>query len=270
MSSPDLWSEIRDKIESSLARLAEPWSPDLDEDDPEPPPPENLADIRAKLMDCRRCALHEKKKRLVFGSGWDHADLLVIGEAPGREEDLAGEPFVGRSGEMLDKMLTRVIGLPRERVYVLNVCKCRPPENRDPNKDEILACIPFLQQQIRAVHPKVILLMGTVALKALFPDEDGGIKRARGTWLNYEGIPLMPTYHPAYLLRKEEDKPKARSDLLEVKLRYDQLEGFRPQPEASPVFLDTEEDREEITEEEPILPQDDYFEAPEEEDDLDG
>lgn len=190
------------------------------------PRSERLARVRDELGDCRRCNLCRERKKIVFGVGDPEADLVVLGEAPGEQEDLKGEPFVGPAGQMLDKMLEHVLGLKREQVYILNVVKCRPPKNRNPHPDEVEACRPFLEGQLAAIGPKVVLLLGTVALKALFGAE-AGIMRARGRWHEYGGIPVMPTFHPAYLLRKPEDKRLTFDDLKVLRRRYDEAGGKR-------------------------------------------
>ena len=160
---------------------------------------------------------------MVFGVGDPAARLVVIGEAPGAREDALGEPFVGRAGEMLAKMLENVLGLPRSRVYILNVVKCRPPDNRDPQPDEIEACVPFLRRQIESIDPAVMLVVGRVAAQTLLETQQG-IRTLRGTWKRYQGrIPMMATFHPAYLLRQPADKRKTLEDLLAVKARLDEL-----------------------------------------------
>lgn len=183
-------------------------------------PSERLAQVVAELGDCRRCALCSDRTRLVFGSGNPRADLVIVGEAPGFQEDQSGEPFVGPAGEMLDKMLQHVLGRARSEVYIVNVVKCRPPNNRDPAPAEIAACRPFLEQQIDAIRPKVILALGSVAWKAL-SGQTVGIQRARGNWSTYQGIPLMPTFHPAYLLRVPEEKRHTFADLKAVRARLE-------------------------------------------------
>lgn len=190
-------------------------------------PADGLARVRADLGDCRRCALASGRTQLVFGVGDPDADLVVIGEAPGYHEDQQGEPFVGPAGQMLDKMLENVLGLSRQRhVYILNMVKCRPPKNRDPLPDEVEACRPFLEGQLQALRPKLILVLGRVALQALFR-ANLSISRERGQWRDYQGIPVMPTFHPAYLLRKPEDKRLTFADLKALRARYDTLGGGR-------------------------------------------
>src|SRR5262249_32921746 len=142
--------------------------------------------VRDDLGDCRRCGLCQERRTIVYGVGSPDADLVVVGEAPGYEEDQRGEPFVGPAGQMLDKMLENVLGLRRDQVYIANIVKCRPPGNRTPLPDEVERCRPFLERQIEAIGPKVLLLLGTVALKSLLRT-DAGIMRCRGTWRDYRG-----------------------------------------------------------------------------------
>jgi len=185
-----------------------------------------LGKIREELGDCERCSLSQGRRKIVFGSGNPDADLLIVGEGPGAQEDLQGIPFVGAAGEMLGKMLAHVLGLSRESVYILNVVKCRPNNNRKPTQDEIEACRPFLLQQIEAVNPKVILALGTTAAQALL-QTDRGVTALRGAWVNVEGRAVMPTFHPAYLLRKPEHKALVFKDLKALRVRYDELGGQR-------------------------------------------
>ena len=142
---------------------------------------------------------------------------MFIGEGPGRDEDLQGRPFVGRAGQLLDKMIA-AIGLQRQQVYIGNIVKCRPPNNRTPLPDEVEACINYIKWQIYLIHPKIIVLLGATAAHALLGD-NRGIMRLRGQWLSYQGIPVMPTFHPAFLLRQEEAKRDAWHDLQEVMAR---------------------------------------------------
>lgn len=165
------------------------------------PPDERLIRIREDLGACERCILCRERKNIVFGEGNPSADIVIIGEAPGAEEDEQGKPFVGASGKKLEAMLENVLGLNRQQVYILNVVKCRPPNNRNPNEHELESCLPFLHRQIQSISPRLILLLGTVALKSLFGTSQG-ITRNRGKWLSYHGIPVMPTFHPAYLLHQ--------------------------------------------------------------------
>ncbi len=163
-------------------------------------PPQTLESLRAFIGECTRCRLHRGRNHLVFGEGNPNARLVFVGEGPGREEDLVGRPFVGEAGKLLTRIIEGGMRLTRKDVYICNVVKCRPPGNRDPEKDEIAACRPFLEQQIRLIRPEVICILGRVAGRALL----GGnfkISKERGAWRSYLDIPVMPTYHPAYLLR---------------------------------------------------------------------
>jgi DNA polymerase len=167
--------------------------------------------IREEIGECTRCKLAPGRTRLVFGVGNPRAELLFVGEGPGADEDRQGEPFVGRAGQLLTKMI-EAMGYRREEVYIANVVKCRPPENRNPEPDEMDACEPFLRAQIRAVGPKAIVALGKIAAQTLLRDPTP-ISRLRGRWATYEGVRLMPTFHPAYLLRSPEEKKKAWEDL---------------------------------------------------------
>lgn len=190
-----------------------------------------LRRVRDELGDCRRCPLCQRRNSIVFGVGNPAADLVVVGEGPGEQEDKQGEPFVGPAGQMLDKMLENVIGLNRSQVYILNIVKCRPPGNRNPTPEEVEACRPFLEGQLAALQPKVMLVLGSVAYKALMRT-NRGVTGARGRWHVYrEGereVPVMPTFHPAYLLRQPQDKRKTFEDLKAVNERYDREGGRRP------------------------------------------
>jgi DNA polymerase len=190
---------------------------------------EGLRRIREDLGDCRRCGLCQGRRNIVFGVGSPQTDLVIVGEGPGHDEDLKGEPFVGPAGQMLDKMLENVLGLARPEVYILNVVKCRPPQNRNPLPDEIAACRPFMERQIEALAPKVLLVLGTIALKSLL-GTDAGIMKNRGVWQTWRSIPVMPTFHPAYLLRNPDDKRKTFGDLKLLRERYDALGGRREPP----------------------------------------
>lgn len=161
----------------------------------------SLDEVRAHLGDCQRCALAGGRNTIVFGDGDPQADLMFIGEGPGEQEDRRGLPFVGRAGELLTQMIEKGIGLARSDVYICNIVKCRPPGNRNPLPPEVGACRPFLQGQIAAVAPKVIITLGKPAASLLL-GRDVAITRVRGTWQDYQGIPLMPTLHPAYVLRQ--------------------------------------------------------------------
>jgi len=187
---------------------------------------ERLVGVRRDLGECTRCRLCEQRKKVVFGMGHPNADLVVLGEGPGANEDQQGLPFVGAAGEMLDKMLERVLLLKRNQVYILNVVKCRPPRNRNPEPDEVEACSPFLRKQLEAIRPKVILALGSPAVKTLL-GTTRGITQMRGTWHLWDNVPVMPTFHPAYLLRQPQDKRYTFDDLKAAKARYDDLGGMR-------------------------------------------
>ncbi|MDF1564975.1 MAG: uracil-DNA glycosylase [Deltaproteobacteria bacterium] len=179
---------------------------------------EALRAIRERLGDCERCGLHAGRRNLVFGVGNPAADLVFVGEGPGAEEDRRGEPFVGRAGELLTKMI-EAMGYSREQVYICNVVKCRPPGNRDPEPAEVAACEPFLKEQLAALQPKVIVGLGRFAVQSLLGDYQARITRVRGRWATYAGVPLMPTLHPAYLLRNPAAKREAWQDLQAVMKR---------------------------------------------------
>ncbi|MBW2609334.1 MAG: uracil-DNA glycosylase [Deltaproteobacteria bacterium] len=159
-----------------------------------------LDDLRRSVEGCKRCKLWNSRTRLVFGEGAPHSRLVFVGEGPGREEDLAGRPFVGEAGKLLTRIIEKGMGLKREEVYICNVVKCRPPNNRDPERDEIETCIPFLKQQIKIIRPEVICTLGRIAGQQLL-GRDFKITRERGVWHSFMDIPVMPTFHPAYILR---------------------------------------------------------------------
>ena len=160
----------------------------------------SLESLRQSIGECQQCKLGKTRANIVFGEGPPGARLVFVGEAPGREEDIAGKPFVGEAGKLLTRIIENGMGLKREDVYICNVLKCRPPKNRDPEKDEIKTCIPFLKEQIRIIRPEVICVLGRVAGRVLLGG-DFKITQERGKWRSYMDIPLMPTYHPAYIVR---------------------------------------------------------------------
>jgi len=164
---------------------------------------ESLEKIRKSLGDCQRCKLAKGRTNLVFGVGNPQARLVFVGEGPGRDEDLQGEPFVGEAGQVLNRIIT-AMGLKREEVYICNVVKCRPPGNRDPEADEIAACAPFLLRQLQSVNPEVIVALGRFAAQTLLGTKEA-ISKLRGKFRDYHGVPVMPTYHPSYLLRNRAD-----------------------------------------------------------------
>jgi DNA polymerase len=175
-------------------------------------PAQELLAIREDIGDCTRCKLHTLGRRqIVFGVGNPQADLMLVGEAPGADEDIQGEPFVGRAGQLLTKII-EAIGLSRGDVYIANVIKCRPPQNRNPEQDEVDTCEPFLFRQIDVIQPKVIVALGTFAARALLRTLDP-ISRLRGRVFEYRGAKLIPTFHPAYLLRNPASKREVWEDM---------------------------------------------------------
>jgi len=205
--SPDRWpavspgTECRDSGEGASPALSPAFSPE-----------EELAELKERVRVCQACALGQGRKNAVFGQGVLNPIVLVVGEGPGAEEDNRGLPFVGASGNLLDKMLAS-IGLSREEnCYIANVVKCRPPNNREPEPDERVRCMPYLRRQIRLLAPRVILCAGRTAAQALLSTSEG-INRIRGKAYDYEGIPLIATYHPSALLRDETLKRPAWEDL---------------------------------------------------------
>ena len=172
--------------------------------------------IREELGDCTRCKLHAGRTNLVFGVGNPKADLMFVGEAPGRDEDLKGEPFVGRAGQLLTKII-EAIDLTRDDVYIANVIKCRPPQNRNPELDEVETCEPFLFSQIDAIRPRVIVALGAFAVRTLLRDDKTPISKLRGQQYSYRGTTLIPTFHPAYLLRSPDKKRYVWEDMKQVR-----------------------------------------------------
>lgn len=180
--------------------------------------------LRDQVLACRTCAhLASSRRNVVFGVGDPDAQLMFVGEAPGADEDLEGEPFVGAAGQLLTKIIV-AMGLSRDRVYIANVLKCRPDTpgqmsgNRKPTPEEMRTCLPYLRRQIEIIQPRVIVGLGATAIEGLFGRTSVGITRLRGTWMTYAGIPLMPTFHPAYLLRTMAltDKRRVWEDMLAV------------------------------------------------------
>jgi DNA polymerase len=176
---------------------------------------DTLESLRAAIGDCRRCKLAAHRQHIVFGVGNPQAALMFVGEGPGHDEDVQGEPFVGRAGQLLTEIITKGMRLAREDVYIANVIKCRPPGNRNPEPDEVAACRPFLERQIDLVRPQVIVALGTFAAQVLL-DTRTPISKLRGVWHEYRGTPLMPTFHPAYLLRNPGDKKRVWEDIKAV------------------------------------------------------
>ncbi len=170
--------------------------------------------LREQALACTKCRLAGTRTHVVFGVGSPNADLMFIGEAPGRDEDIQGEPFVGRAGQLLTDII-KAMKLTRDQVYIANVIKCRPPENRNPEPDELDACRPFIRRQVKLIQPKVIVTLGRFGLQSL-TEKGYGISSVRGQWLDYNGIKLMPTYHPAYLLRNPAAKKEVWTDMKKV------------------------------------------------------
>lgn len=182
--------------------------------DKQPDRKPTLEEIRAEMGDCRRCKLHKSRTNLVFGEGAADARLMFIGEAPGAEEDQQGRPFVGAAGQLLNNLLHK-LGLSREEVYIGNILKSRPPGNRDPEPDEVAACLPFLKKQIQAIQPQVIVVLGRIAAHALL-DTKEPLTRLRGRWQRYGNIRVMPTFHPSYLIRFPKERHKTWDDMQQV------------------------------------------------------
>jgi len=176
---------------------------------------QTLEELRAEIGDCQRCKLCQGRTQIVFGVGNPRSELVFVGEGPGRDEDLKGEPFVGRAGQLLTEIITKGMKMRREDVYICNVVKCRPPENRNPEPDEIAACEPFLIKQLEIIKPRWIVALGTFAAQTLLKTKTP-ISRLRGNWHTYQGIQLMPTLHPAYLLRNPADKRLVWQDIQAV------------------------------------------------------
>jgi DNA polymerase len=174
-----------------------------------------LAAVQKEITNCTRCKLHRGRNSIVFGEGNPKAVLVFVGEGPGQEEDVQGRPFVGSAGQLLTDIIVKGMKLKREDVYICNIVKCRPPDNRNPEPDEIGSCEPFLVRQLKAIGPRVIVALGNVAARTLLKTGEG-ITALRGTWHDYQGIPLMPTFHPAYLLRNPKDKKLVWEDIQKV------------------------------------------------------
>ena len=184
--------------------------------DTSPPPPsiQTLEEIRSELGDCRRCKLHRTRRTIVFGEGNPNATLMFIGEGPGYDEDVQGRPFVGRAGQLLTKII-QSIHLQREEVYIANIIKCRPPGNRNPEPDEIKTCSPFLLKQVQAIRPKIICALGAFSAQTLL-STDAKITTLRGRFFDFQGIKVIPTFHPAYLLRNPERKRDVWEDMKRI------------------------------------------------------
>ncbi|MDD3580316.1 MAG: uracil-DNA glycosylase [Desulfobacca sp.] len=177
-----------------------------------------LEAVRAELGDCQRCKLSRTRRHLVFGAGDSQARLVFIGEGPGEEEDLQGVPFVGPAGQLLDRLFDR-LELERQEVYITNIVKCRPPGNRNPEADEISACLPFLKKQLQAIQPRIICTLGRIATQVLL-ETPAPLSRIRGQWQKWQDIQVMPTFHPSYLLRFPAERKKTWEDMQKVMSRY--------------------------------------------------
>ena len=208
-SMVDLFGEtISTRDQGSRQRRA-PSIPILESNDA------SLEAIMADIGDCTRCRLHEQRRTIVFGEGDPQAQLVFVGEGPGAEEDATGRPFVGRAGQLLDKIII-AIGLKREDVYIANIVKCRPPGNRTPELDEVATCQPFLLRQLAFIQPKVIVALGSPSFQCLLRTREP-ITKARGHWREWNGIKVMPTFHPAFLLRSPDKKREVWEDMKKVR-----------------------------------------------------
>lgn len=177
--------------------------------------------LESEILECKKCPLHLKRTNAVPGTGNYNAKLMIIGEGPGRDEDIQGKPFVGKAGKLLTQLLSE-IGISREEVYITNVVKCRPPDNRVPEESEIEACRDYLRRQIEIINPKIILLLGSTALKAVIGEKS--ITKVRGEEIEIDGIIYLPTFHPAAVLRDESNKlPQIREDFRKLKELYEKL-----------------------------------------------
>ena len=174
-----------------------------------------LKQLRRELGDCQRCPLSQTRTKIVFGEGDPCARIVFVGEAPGEKEDESGKPFVGSAGRILTDIIERGMKIPRSSVYICNVIKCRPPKNRDPRPEEIQACQPFLEKQLKIIQPEVIIALGKYASQWLL-NTTLAISQLRGRWGEYQGIPVMPTYHPAYLLHNQKGKREVWQDIKKV------------------------------------------------------
>jgi uracil-DNA glycosylase len=208
--------EAGDSQGCALSRL--PFADRLD-DSPIPgghrPPLQDLQAVRDELGDCQRCKLAPKRTNLVFGSGNPNAELVFVGEAPGYDEDQQGLPFVGRAGQLLTKIIES-INLKREDVYICNVLKCRPPENRNPEPDEVASCNPFMKKQLAAIRPKIVCCLGTFAAQTVL-QTPAPISRLRGKFFDLDGMRVIATFHPAYLLRSPEKKREVWEDMKQIR-----------------------------------------------------
>lgn len=180
-----------------------------------------LEEIKKYCLNCSKCELAKTRTNVVFGEGNEHATIMFVGEGPGFNEDIQGKPFIGKGGQLLDKMLS-AIDLSRKDIYITNIVKCRPPDNRNPSEEESEKCINFLRWQVRLIKPKIIVCLGAVSAKKLLRP-DFSISKERGVWIEKKGINFMPTYHPAYLLRNPSAKKDAWEDLKAIKIKSQNL-----------------------------------------------
>ena len=235
--------DLRSALEVEADTFAHAAAPPLEVPRPEPlssakrgPPADGddpLASLRRDLGDCERCSLAQTRTHLVFGEGRPDADIVFVGEAPGYEEDRKGRPFVGPAGRMLTDMITNVLRQDRGDVFIANVLKCRPPRNRNPQPEEVAACTPFLEGQLEAIGPRLIVALGRFAMQHLL-QTTGSVGSFRGqVHRTPAGIPLIVTYHPAYLLRNAGDKRKAYQDLMLIRRTYEELTGTELPPVVS-------------------------------------
>lgn len=181
----------------------------------------SLEELKKYCLKCKKCRLHETRNNVVFGQGNDNADLMFVGEGPGYNEDIQGVPFVGKAGQLFDKMI-KAIDLTREEIYIANIVKCRPPNNRNPLDDESKICIEYLRWQVKLIKPKIIVCLGSVSAKNLIRS-DLKISKVRGEWVKKGNIYFMPTYHPAYLLRNQDAKKDVWQDFKKIKDKLQNL-----------------------------------------------
>lgn len=184
--------------------------------------PQNMQELRKQLSKCHLCELSKSRKNVVFGEGNLNAKILFIGEAPGASEDASGKPFVGRSGEMLDKIIVNVLKIPKDHVYITNIVKCRPPQNREPSPVETHTCMPYLYKQVELIKPKIVVTLGATAYH-YFTGDETPISKIHGTIIEKDGLVVMPTYHPGYLLRNPSFKHDTWEDFKKIKKLYDAL-----------------------------------------------
>ncbi len=212
-------AHLRQQQRAGVERLHITWSERSS--DTELASSKTLVHVREELGECTRCKLHTGRTTIVFGVGNPQAWLVFVGEAPGADEDQQGEPFVGRAGQLLTRII-EAMQLTREQVYICNIVKCRPPGNRNPEPEEIAACEPFLIAQLQAIQPKLICALGTFAAQTLLRTKEP-ISKLRGRFHDYHGIPLLPTFHPAYLLRNPHEKKTVWEDMKLLKREYETL-----------------------------------------------